>query len=102
VGGSEAAGGGETGVEGSGGVGDTGGSVPPLAGAFVPSEGLSEASSEGEGLGDSARSPKMFVGPEKAGVWKAFCSRPSCRGCMSFFHICAAGFPFTFMRVGVS
>ena len=65
-------------------------------------EGLSEASSDGEGLGVSDNSPKMFVGPERVGVLKALYSKPSLSGYIIFFQICAAGLPVTYIRAGVS
>ena len=69
---------------------------------FPEPEGLPESSAEGEGLGVSESSPKIFVGPERVGVLKAFFSKPSCKGCIIFFQICAAGLPVTYIRAGVS
>lgn len=71
-----------------------------LLGLFVV--GSSEGSSEGEGLGDSSRLPKMFVGPPRVGVLKSLYSRPSWIGIMSFLQIWAAGLPETYIRAGVS
>ena len=39
--------------------------------ASTLSDGLSDDSSDGDGLGVSDNSPKMFVGPEKLGVLNA-------------------------------
>jgi len=60
---------GVTGREGVGAVGV--GDGISVADASPLSDGLSDASSDGEGLGVSDNSPKMFVGPEKLGVLKA-------------------------------
>lgn len=75
---------GVTGREGDGGVGvglglgeevgfsdHTGG----LLGVSVA--GSSEGSSEGEGLGDSCKLPKILVGPPRVGGLKSLYSRPS-------------------------
>ena len=89
------------GVTGKDGVGALGvGISVPLV--LLLSEGLSEASSEGEGLGVADNSPKIFVGPERVGVLKALYSKPSLSGYIIFFQICAEGLPVTYMRAGVS
>ena len=90
---------GVTGRDGSGGVG-VGISVPLESSPL--SDGLSEASSDGEGLGVADNSPKMFVGPERLGVLKALYGSPSFNGYIIFFQICAAGLPETYIRAGVS
>ena len=86
-------------MEGFGALG-VGMSVPVVS--LPLSDGLSEASSDGEGLGVADSSPKMFVGPDRLGVLKDLYSRPSLSGYIIFFHICAEGFPVTYIREGVS
>ena len=75
---------GVTGREGVGALG-VGISVPLVLPLL--SDGLSEASSDGEGLGVADNSPKMFVGPERFGVLKVLYSRPSLSGYIIFFQI---------------
>ena len=90
---------GVTGREGTGALG-VGISVPLVSSPL--SDGLSDASSDGEGLGVADNSPNMFVGPERSGVLKALYSRPSLSGYIIFFQICAEGLPDTYIREGVS
>jgi len=98
---------GNTGVEGLGVTGSEG--VGALGvGISVPLEvlplgdGLSEINSDGDGLGVSANSPKMFVGPVRVGVLKSLYGKPSFSEYIIFFQICAAGLPETYIRDGVS
>lgn len=61
-----------------GGVEGFGMSVPLEGISELFGDGFSETSSDGDGLGDSDKSPKIFVGPERVGFLKSLYGSPSC------------------------
>ena len=93
--------------DGAGDTGDEAGGAEEF-GLSVSFPGFFESSGEfvgdtvADGLGDTEKSPKMFVAAAIVGVLKSLYAKPSLSGYIIFFQICAAGFPETYIRSGVS